>query len=121
MKYAWLTQWTTRRPTLSSDEHWRHTLVLPRPWATGHDVDDEPIYPALVLVIRPWWACRDVRDRDHRNYVRWDRDRMTAIYALPDGIPDDAEERAWDAIDAAFEHTRPRTPAAWDYPEEKKS
>lgn len=69
--------WCSKYPSLSSDEFSRHTLVLPNPFrATGTAEDGTTYHSALVLVIAPWWFCRQALNAEYRETTR--RERLIA-------------------------------------------
>jgi hypothetical protein len=84
MSLAWTyKEWSGRFPSLSSDEYYRHTLVLPNPLKVN-SIDPEDgtkYYPALILVVAPWWACRHVFDAEHRKEARAGREESRALAA----------------------------------------
>jgi len=66
--------WGGRFPSIKTDEFSRQTLVIPNPFSAAES-DDEGIkyYPAVVLVIAPWWLCRSFLDPEYRETVRRER------------------------------------------------
>ncbi|MGO1562642.1 hypothetical protein CZ771_09540 [Actinomycetales bacterium JB111] len=105
-KVVWMLRWASLRPSLSGDEWYRRTLVVPIPFGSTVGDDGDRDWPALVIAVAPWWACREALRRDYREYVRWERDRTVAQYAV---IDDDV---AWNLVYDAFERTRPPEPAS---------
>lgn len=76
-------EWGSRFPSLSSDEYSRHTLVLPNPFKVNSVDPDDGLkyYPALVLVVAPWWACRHVFSAEYRKEARASREESRALAA----------------------------------------
>lgn len=95
-RLAWTySTWLGRRPSSGVDEHFRHTVVLPVPWAHTIDGDGEPLHHALVLAARPWWLCRDAFHASYRRWARWERALNRAVRDVPVD-DDDAWDRAYD-------------------------
>ncbi|WP_156251033.1 hypothetical protein [Pseudactinotalea terrae] len=112
MALVWTVRhWSGVRPYVGSDELHRHTLVLPVPFlSTGRDDDGQTYHPALVLVIRPWWACRHVwADPQVRTYLRWERAMNRQLYRLPE----DATDEQVDTMLQAWYDVQPPEPRAW--------
>lgn len=109
----WLTEWTKRWPSISSDEFFWMTLVFPFPWTKRQDEDGDLAYTALVVRVLPWWLSEAWWDREVRVYIRRERAFHKLLYKYaPD--PDDAE---WDKkYDAAWTLVGPppaRIPIRW--------
>jgi len=99
-KLAWTTRWTERRPAISGDEWWRTTLVLPCPVGARTD-EDGTDWPALVVVVGPWWLCRDALRPDYRAWIRWHRAATAAQFEVLD------DDTAWNLVTAGFERIHP--------------
>ncbi|WP_251151364.1 hypothetical protein [Cellulosimicrobium sp. Marseille-Q4280] len=113
MTLAWtMHAWGSALPSTGSDELHRHTLVLPWPFKVT-EVDEEDgarYHPALVLVVRPWWACRQVlRDRQVRAYMAWERRLARDLRRAGD----DPSEEHLDTIERRWAYVRPPMPRAW--------
>lgn len=104
--------WGAAMPSTGSDELHRHTVVLPWPFRVTEvdDHDGTRYHPALVIVVRPWWACREVlRDREARAFLRWERHlNRDLLRAGPDASDDHL-----DIIYRRWGHLRPPEPCAW--------
>jgi hypothetical protein len=89
--------WGSRFPSLSTDEFARHTLVLPNPFKVAEvDNDGTKYHPALVLVIAPWWMCRQVFSAEYRETTRRERqiakrDSEELLYEIEQAPPTDPE------------------------------
>mgnify|MGYP005982344133 FL=1 len=68
-------QWSGRWPSRGGDELWRHTVVLPYPFHVTYTDPENGFkyYPALVIVIAPWWLCPMAWSRDGARYIRYER------------------------------------------------
>jgi hypothetical protein len=113
MSLAWIErEWCSRRPSIEGDEFMRRTFVLPWPVAREIGEGGDPMCRALVLVISPWWATRQVFDPTFRAYVRWLRGYYRALYAVWDPDAPDGEE-VWNQVYDEWEPLRPPTPRGW--------
>ena len=86
MKLFWtFDDWGGCWPSRGSDEMFRHTIVIPWPFAMGVDEDDnEPLYHAICFVVAPWWFCPLARRSAGRKFVRWERMMNTLLNELPE-------------------------------------
>ena len=114
---AWTYEsWQGGRPCLGSDETWRHVLVLPLPFS-GRTVDGERAHRALVLVVAPWWLCREtLTDRQVRPWVRWERHRQADLHLvdrLSGGRP---SADALEIVERRWTPSCPPWPDAWTAP-----
>lgn len=71
--------WGGRFPKFSSDEWFRHTLVVPNPFkVTSVDEDGRKYRPAIIFVVAPWWACRHIFNDWYREDARFSRRQAQA-------------------------------------------
>lgn len=109
MELVWTyREWAAWWPSTGTDELHRHTLVVPNPLrVTGRDEEDGTVYhPALCIVVRPWWLCREVlRSRAVRDHVRWERGMVRETMRADDDQLEEIEAR-WKAVE-------PASPMAW--------
>jgi hypothetical protein len=79
MKMWTYENWGGRFLRFSSDEWFRHTLVIPNPFKVN-SVDEEghKYRPAIVFVVAPWWACRHIFSDWYREDARHARRQAQA-------------------------------------------
>jgi hypothetical protein len=87
--YVWsYDDWEGIFPSLSGDEYYRRTLVLPNPFRVNEvDKGDGAKYrSALILVIAPWWATLSVFSATYRSETRAARAQMRTFIAEQDAL-----------------------------------
>jgi hypothetical protein len=98
---------------MGTDEWCRHTLIIPNPFKVVSVEDGVKYYPALVLVVAPWWLCRHVFDADTRRDVleaRADeREMNTALKELKKTKP-----FVWEIVQNGSQYSDRIVEAAYD-------